>query len=341
MSDAARGHLRPAGRCRVYEAGLLAHRAVVLENRWLRATVLPDRGGVLHELVHKPTDTDLLWRWDRGLPAPTSPAPSLPLPQGGYQDAFTGGWDLTFPAVARLQAGAGSVVGSHGETWALPWTATIERDEPDGVRLVLRTRCRRTPFDLRRTLELGEGPQLRCVTRVVNRGSRPHPWAMGEHAVWDVGTALSAGGRIEVSGEVTTAPDQPSGSSIVPGRTGPWPVVDTADSGRRDLSDLGPQVRGSTGLAAVRVDAGEVVLRGGQRPTVRLGWDHDLLPHLLVWMPFGGDHGPPWFGTVQALGLEPVSVPPWADESAFAELAPGEELTTAWHVTLDDTVASA
>lgn len=341
MSDAARGHLRPAGRCRVYDAGLLGHRAMVMENRWLRATLLPDRGAALHELVHKPTDTDLLWRWDRGLPAPAPPAPSLALPQGGYQDAFAGGWDLTFPAVARLQAAAGTVVGSHGETWALPWAATIERDEPDDVRIGLRTRCRRTPFDLWRTLELGEEPQLRCVTRVVNRGSRPHPWALGEHAVWDVAPVLAAGGLIEVSGEVTTAPDQPAGSALVPGRSGPWPVVTTLDGGRRDLSRLGTQVRGSTGLAAVRVDDGEVVLRGGQRPTVRLGWDHHVLPHLLVWMPFGGDHGAPWFGTVQALGLEPVSAPPWAAEADLPELAPGDELTMSWQVTLDASDCSA
>ncbi|MCY7399859.1 MAG: hypothetical protein LH477_02660, partial [Nocardioides sp.] len=188
---------------------------------------------------------------------------------------------------------------------------------------------------------LGEGPQLRCVTRVVNRGSRPHPWAMGEHAVWDVAPSLSTGGRIEVSGEVVTAPDQPPGSELAPGRREPWPVVGTLDGGRRDLSELGPKVRGSTGLAAVRVDTGEVVLHIDGRPVMRLGWDHQVLPHLLVWMPFGGDHGAPWFGTVQALGLEPVSVPPWADEADLPELAPGEALTTSWQVTLDDSGGSA
>ena len=66
----------------------------------------------------------------------------------------------------------------------------------------------------------GREPQLRCVTRVVNRGSRPHPWALGEHAVWDVAPMLATGGRIEVSGEVTTAPEQPPGSELAPGRRG-------------------------------------------------------------------------------------------------------------------------
>ena len=100
-------------------------------------------------------------------------------------------------------------------------------------------------------------------------------------------------------------------------------------------------MQGSTGLAAVRVDRGEVVLRGEARPAVTLGWDHGVLPHLLVWLPFGGDHGAPWFGSVQALGLEPVSVPPWAAEADLPVLAPGDELVSSWQVSLDGPGSSA
>ena len=341
MSDAARRHLRPAGRCRVHEAAVMGHRAVVLENRWLRATVLPDRGALLHELLHKPSDTDLLWRWDRGLPDPARPAPSLALPQGGFQDAFVGGWDLMLPAVSRLRAGAG--VGSHGETWALPWVAGIERDAPDGVRVALRTSCRRTPFDVVRTLELGEDPVLRCVTRVANRGSRPHPWAMGEHAVWDVAT--DAGGDGSDRAVRRAHARRPSSRTARCSRRGAataWPLAATQDgTGTRDLSAIDASVLGSTGLAAVRVDAGEVALVGEGRPTVRLRWDREVLPHLLVWMPFGGDHGAPWFGTVRALGLEPVSVPPWTGARDLPELAAGAELVSTWEVALDHDLDSA
>ncbi len=310
------------------------HPSVVLENRWLRATVLPGRGGLLHELVHKPTDADLLWRWDRGLPAPGR-APSLALPQGGYQDAFVGGWDLTFPAVSRLQADAGTVVGSHGETWALPWQVEVVRDEPDVVEVVLTTRCARTPFNLRRRLVLAEDAVLRCVTEVVNRGSRPHQWAMGEHAVWDVASALATGGRIHVDGEVTTAPEQPPGSHLVPGRTGEWPSVATLDGGVRDLSAPGPADRGTTAVAAVKVATGRVRTEAPGRPTVELRWDHAVLPYLLLWLPFGGDHEAPWFGTVEAMGLEPVSVPPWSRPEDLDVLGPGEHVTSTWEVELD------
>jgi len=336
VSDVARRHLRPAGRCRVWEAAVFGHPAVVLENRHLRATVLPQRGGLLHELVHKPSDTDLLWRWSRGLAPPGGPRPRLALPQGGYQDAFVGGWDLTFPAVARLQADAGTVVGSHGETWALPWQVQLGRDAPDGVEVVLTTSCLRTPFELRRRLVLTEEATLRCVTDVLSRGSRPHPWALGEHAVWDIGPALAAGGRLHLAGEVNTAPEQPEGSRLVPGRTEQWPLVATIDGGVRDLSAPGPSDRGTAGLVSVRVARGEARLEVPGRPRVTLEWDHEVLPHLLLWMPFGGDHGAPWFGTVQALGLEPVSAQPWDPPWNLPVLEPGERLRSTWSVRLDD-----
>lgn len=341
MSDVVRRHLRAAGRCRVWEGGVFGHPAVVLENRHLRATVLPQRGGLLHELVHKPSDTDLLWRWSRGLAPSGVRAASIALPQGGYQDSFVGGWDLTFPAVARLQADAGTVVGSHGETWALPWRVEVVHDASDRVEVVLTTSCLRTPFDLRRRLVLTEDAALRCVTDVVNRGLRAHPWALGEHAVWDVAPALAAGGRVRLAGEVSTAPEQPDGSRLAPGRTGAWPLVATTNGEVRDLSAPGPGDRGSTGLASVRVTRGEVVLEIPGRPLVTLGWDHDVLPHLLLWLPFGGDHGAPWFGTVEALGLEPVSARPWDRTEDLPRLGAGERLRSAWRVSVDDNRRSA
>jgi galactose mutarotase-like enzyme len=336
-----RGYLRPAGRCRTWHGGVLGHDAVVVENRWLRATVLPQRGALLHELVHKPSDTDLLWRWERGLrPAQAGPA-NRHLAQGGFQDAFAGGWDLMLPAVSRLVAAP--EVGSHGETWALPWDVVVERDDPDEVRVRFETRCLRTPFDVRRTLTLGTDARLRCRTDVRNRGSRPHPFAMGEHAVWDVAAALSDGARIRVDdpGTLRAAPEQPDGSLLVAGAQGTWPTLPLVGGGARDLSSVGPDDRGSTGLAAVRVPAGRVRLEAATRPAVDLSWDADVLPWLLLWLPLGGDHGAPWFGTVEALGLEPVTVPPWTSPDALPLLAPGDVVTSTWSVTVDDEHVSA
>lgn len=338
----SRRFLPPAGRCRVWTGRLLDHDSVVLENRWLRVTVLPGRGAQVHELLHKPTDTDLVWRWERGLPPPAD-APDHALPQGGFQDAFAGGWDLMLPAVSRLVAAP--TVGSHGEVWALPWDVTVVRDDPDEVVVRFETRCRRTPFDVRRTLRLGGAPQLEVRTEVRHRGRVPHPFAMGEHAIWDVGQALAHGARVELGhaagGGLRTAPVQPEGSALVAGATSDWPTAPLLDGSTRDLSRVGPADRGSTGLAAVRVDAGSVRLAPASGPAVDLGWDADVLPWLLLWLPLGGDVAAPWFGTVEALGLEPVSVPPWTDPADLPLLAAGDVVTSSVTVTVDDDRSSA
>lgn len=336
------GYLRPAGRCRVWTGRLLEHDCVVLENRWLRVTVLPRRGAQVHELLHKPTDTDLVWRWERGLPPPAAPV-DHPLPQGGFQDVFAGGWDLMLPAVSRLVAAP--AVGSHGEVWALPWDVTVVRDDPDEVVVRFETRCRRTPFDVRRTMRLGADAHLEVRTQVRHRGRVPHPLALGEHALWDVAGALAHGARLEVAhpldGALRTAPVQPEGSRLAPGAASDWPRVALLDGSLRDLSTLGPGERGTTGLAAVRVGTGSARLAPSTGPAVGLAWDADVLPWLLLWLPLGGDHAAPWFGSVETLGLEPVSVPPWTDPADLPQVGAGEVVTWTVGVTVDAPADSA
>jgi len=36
-------------------------RALVLENPTLRLVILPETGGRIYSIVHKPTDTEILW----------------------------------------------------------------------------------------------------------------------------------------------------------------------------------------------------------------------------------------------------------------------------------------
>ena len=64
--------------------------AVVLENRRLRVVILPDAGGKIWQITHKPTDTDLLWN------NPRMPPARLPM-NSRYDDVWSGGWDELFP----------------------------------------------------------------------------------------------------------------------------------------------------------------------------------------------------------------------------------------------------
>jgi len=91
---------------------------IILENEWLKAVILPELGAKILHLIHKPSNTDMLWRNPRLIPRP--------LPFGaGYDDNFFGGWDELFPNDEPVTLD-GDHYPDHGELWCQPWSFMIE-----------------------------------------------------------------------------------------------------------------------------------------------------------------------------------------------------------------------
>ncbi len=84
--------------------------AVVLENRHLRLTILPELGGRIYECVFKPTGQNIFYR-NRVL----KPTPWGPLTRAQNWWLAVGGMEWAFP------------VHEHGYEWGVPWTYTVER----------------------------------------------------------------------------------------------------------------------------------------------------------------------------------------------------------------------
>ena len=61
-------------------------RAVVLENRALRITVLADKGTDIIEFLYKPLDVDFLWRSPLGVRNPSLTVPTKEAPVGSFLD---------------------------------------------------------------------------------------------------------------------------------------------------------------------------------------------------------------------------------------------------------------
>jgi hypothetical protein len=91
--------------------------AVILENRFLRLTFLPDLGGRLFQITFKPTNQNLLYN-NRVL-KPTAWGPAN---QGGW--LAVGGMEWAFP------------VNEHGYEWGTPWEYHVDLHS-DGVSLSL------------------------------------------------------------------------------------------------------------------------------------------------------------------------------------------------------------
>ncbi len=88
---------------------LTPFRAVVLENRYLRLTILPELGGRIYECVFKPKDQNIFYR--NQVLKPTSWGP-LSRDENWWLAA--GGMEWAFP------------VSEHGYEWGIPWSYSIE-----------------------------------------------------------------------------------------------------------------------------------------------------------------------------------------------------------------------
>jgi len=89
---------------------LTPFRAVVLENRYLRLTILPELGGRICECVYKPTGQNIFYR--NQVLKPTSWGP-LAREENWWLAA--GGMEWAFP------------VSEHGYEWGVPWSYSIDR----------------------------------------------------------------------------------------------------------------------------------------------------------------------------------------------------------------------
>lgn len=305
--------------------------ALILENRRLRVTVLPELGGHVFELVDKAADRDLLWHNPR--------TPPRRAPFGAYfDDWWSGGWDEIFPSgdVARLH---GEPLPYMGELWSVPWSVE-EADAVEGSAVLTTTGLATiAPARLERTLELrGDEPILRARYRLTNLDVRPLPFLWGIHPCF----AVSPANRIDLParrmligvssdpamGEVGTAyewPEQPCGTVAL--RAG-----DAGDAGdARDVSRDARRILPASaavfgGHWATDLQAGWLALTDtSTRRGIALSFPVDVFPHAWLWQVYGG-----WRGH-HHLCLEPwTGYPMQLEEAAAAgrarELGPGETL---------------
>jgi len=318
--------------CRIGTCIIEGMNAVLIENRVLRVTVLADKGAELVELLHKPTDVDVLWRAPTGILNPARGVASVATTAGAFMDAYGGGWQELFPTLGAPTEYYGAAMGEHGEVALLPWDVTIDRDDPDAVSVTFAVQCRRSPFRLRRTLTLegAASPTLQLDEVAVNEGGETLELMWGHHPVFGP-PFLEPGCSIRLPGGQVQAVKPTDGVFLPQGEATEWPRYVTTDGPEADLSVVGPG-------SPQQVD--ELYVRGlpdgwyqitNQRLAVgfELRWDVEVFPYLWWWRTLGPAAGYPWYSRTFMLGLEPFSsVPPdfrsAAREGTTLKLRPGQ-----------------
>jgi hypothetical protein len=322
--------------CRItqYTHRSLTH--LCLENESLRVTVLADKGADIVEFLHKPSDTDFMWKARGGIREPGKAIPTIASDLGGNLDFYEGGWHECLPGGGPAVI-AGAQQGLHGEAALLPWQWTVEADESDCVRVRMSCRLIRLPLVLTKSLCLRSGSaSLEIEESLANESGVDFELLWGQHPTFGA-PFLDEHCRIDVPAKrFRGQPGFRAPSMLVdPGSEGDWPRCVGRDGRALDLSRPAAQGSGIAGLLCLDVEEGWYAITNARtRVGFGLRWDAKLFPHLYYWHVFNGIPDYPWYGTAYVVGLEPWTSYPMSHDAAVAA---GSALKLGAHETISTT----
>lgn len=244
--------------------------AVSVAAHGLRATVSADGGAIASIEAH---GVELLARtpWADGF---VDDAWSMSSSSAEWHRRYRGGWHLLTPAAGDPSPEAAVEQPFHGEAAWRRWD--VRQDGGDSIRseVLLRT----APLRVTRTITLAPG-------RVIVDTTLGNVGGVDQRIVWVEHPALS--GALFDDAEVELAGTGSAAASRIGIVGAPGTRFDDLDAG-----------------------AGSVLVRSRSAGLdLRMTWDAELLPRLYVWQERRGSAGFPWWGAVDAVGLEPASDP--------------------------------
>lgn len=319
--------------CRLGVVTVDGHRIVVIENRWLRIAVLPDRGADIVEFRHKPSDLDLLWR----SPWPNQPG-RAPRPWSGsaataFLGSYLGGWQEMIPTCGDAATYEGLPVGIHGEALDRAWRWSVDVDTPDEVAVSFVVETLLAPFRLVRRMSIRRDRGSVVLDETIDHlGDDATEFMWGHHPAFGA-PFLREGCTIRTDARtvLTTSHHADPAGRLAPDRRTDWPDAETRDGLRVDLSHVpGPTARTHDWAYLTDFDRGWYAL---QEPDDGVGfalrWPADTWPYLLFWQNYRGARGAPWHGRAYVAALEPQSTFPadWETGRPRLRLEPGESMT--------------
>jgi hypothetical protein len=292
-------------------------RALLLENRYLRAVVLPELGAKIWSLVDKAADREILWHNPRVPPRPA-------IYGVAYDDWFCGGWDELFPNDAPAVIG-GDAYPDHGELWSMPYDWNVDVDAHE-IRLRLSRSGVVTPTFVEKSITLrADEPVIRIRYRIRNDGSAPLDFLLKLHPA----LAISPRCRIDLPARtvlVDAGFRQRLGAKV---ERFTWSLAHSDAGATVDMRQVPPQNAALCDFFyAIELDAGWCALTDTARATgFGLAFDPAVFRSVWVFGAYGG-----WRGLYTTI-LEPCTGYPYRLEEAIAQgtasrLEPGAELDT-------------
>jgi len=201
----------------------VTYKLLVLENKYLRLSILPNLGGRIYGCVFKPTGNDEFYRNPVLKPTGWGP-PSPPYPAGANWWLAAGGLEFGFP------------VEEHGYEWSARWGYDHVALADGGVMVSVFTRDWRRPYVV---VDITLSPDTAYFTvrpRIVNPWGAPFRFKWWANAMLAPGAANAAGPELRFIFPNSEMTVHSTGDPSLPGPGQPlsWPITNG-----RDLSRLG------------------------------------------------------------------------------------------------------
>lgn len=306
----------------------------------MRVVISADKGCDILELLHKPTDTEMLCQAPAGLPTPHDEF-SSPLEQGHFRDRFAGGWYVMLPNGPVPCHHRGAAFGQHGEATFLSWDVYLEEDTPEHVIVAFRVRLRRLPLFVERRFVLTSGSAtLGLEESVTSEAGHEVELLWGHHPTFGA-PLIEEGSVIDLPAcTALTNATVPDASVVAADACAPWPLLPARAGGLVDLSRVPAEAE--TAHDFVRLEGlanGWFAISNPHRGAgVALRWDEKLFPVLGLWRMLDGEGDYPWYQARRMIALEPAcdlpSLAAAAERGTAVTLAPGETVSTRLEATL-------
>jgi len=255
--------------------------AVVLESDFLQASVLPDVGAKIYDLVWKSMGRNLLWHNPRILPQ------TYPI-DANFDNYWCGGWDDGFPTCDPCEY-RGEQYPSLGELRSVKWQIQAAGADDDKAFVKLAAFGPISPVRAEKTVTLmAKSPVLRMRYEITNLGPLPLEFIWGTHPALAAheNLILRIPAKTAMVGQAT---DPRLGTSD---QHYAWPLLETP-GGVVDMSRVqGIDAKVACGHYALDLQAGWYAVedsRSGEG--FLLKFPQEECPYLWMWLVYGGWRG--------------------------------------------------
>ncbi len=286
-------------------------RALVLVNKQLRITILPDKGADIYSIVFLPHEIDLLWKSPQGLRPPNYGLLSSDS-SAAWLEQYEGGWQEIFPNGGDACLYNGAPLNFHGESTMLPWRWKVIENAEYRLIVEFTVRLFRSPLELTRRITVNAGSSAFSIAEQITNWSRlPTALMWGHHPAYGApflgkDTRLYTNARVIVADPTYDPPYNP----LRPGDRSHWPLAVGKDGHMVDLSRMpGPADRRDMLAYLFDFDGSPWYALVNPEKHIGLGmtWDSQVFKYLWLWQEVHATEGFPWYGEAYTVAVEPWS----------------------------------